>query len=91
MQYVGLKIDVEPEEVEISLVKGLHSESDTTVTPTVSISRITIDPCKDELHFPEEHETLSELQTMYPVNRRDLVCYLIIHLDIFSIPFRMHN
>ena len=83
MQYVGLKNEVNPEEVEMLLVKGLQSESDPTETTHV-------DPYKDELHFLEEDVTLSELQPMHKVNLRNLVCsaciplYIIDHVHIIN-------
>lgn len=47
------------------LVKEIHSKSDPTASPGVLVSTCrSIDPCKDELHILEDHETLAELQAM---------------------------
>lgn len=62
-QYVAMKTCVEADDVEMLLVKEIHSKPDPTASPGVSVSACrTIDPCRDELHILEDHETLAELQ-----------------------------
>ncbi|KAM7500773.1 hypothetical protein LguiA_025187 [Lonicera macranthoides] len=69
-QYVALQTAVQADEVEMLLVKEPHSKLNPTVSPPMPGI---IDPCKDEMHMLEEHETLLELQTMCNFNQRHLI------------------
>lgn len=78
IQYVALQTAVQADEVEMLLVKEPHSKLNPTVSPPMPGI---IDPCKDEMHMLEEHETLLELQTMCSFNQRHLVSfYSRVHL-----------
>jgi E3 ubiquitin-protein ligase RNF1/2 len=69
-QYVAVTSGVKADEVEMLLVKELDCKLIPSATQNVSAI---IDPCKDELHMLEEHETLMELQTMTNFNQRHLI------------------
>ncbi|KAK2970362.1 hypothetical protein RJ640_030067 [Escallonia rubra] len=73
-QYVALQTSVQADEVEMLLVKELHSHHDPSSSPSSYISGgCVIDPCKDELHILEEHETLVGLQAMCNFRRHYLL------------------
>ncbi|KAK3015889.1 hypothetical protein RJ639_005716 [Escallonia herrerae] len=73
-QYVALQTSVQADEVEMLLVKELHSNHDPSSSPSSYISGgCVIDPCKDELHILEEHETLVGLQSLCNFRRHYLL------------------
>ncbi|WCJ27071.1 E3 ubiquitin-protein ligase RING1 [Euphorbia peplus] len=63
-QYVALQTDLQPDEIEMCLVKELNSKPNLSASTNISISKASvIDPSKDKLQVLEEQETLSGLKT----------------------------
>ncbi|CAK9181840.1 unnamed protein product [Ilex paraguariensis] len=73
-QYVAIQTSMPADEVEMLLVKEFHSNLNPSTSSSVLISRCRImDPCKDELHALEEHETLVGLQARFNFSQRHVL------------------
>lgn len=87
-----MKTDVQADEVEMLLVKEIHSKPDPTASPGVSVSACrTIDPCRDELHILEDHETLAELQAMNNFSQAPLVSSLSLSHESIKLIMQEHK
>ncbi|KAK9267370.1 hypothetical protein L1049_009795 [Liquidambar formosana] len=73
-QYIALQTTLQPDEVEILVVKELHSKlnSPTSTSIPISVSSI-VDPCKDELQILEAQETLGRLKAICNPSRGHLL------------------
>ncbi|KAL7213033.1 hypothetical protein ACSBR2_015688 [Camellia fascicularis] len=73
-KYVAHQILLHPEELEMWIVKKLHSKLNSSSSTSVAISEPSfIDLSKDELQILEEHETLAGFQAICDFSRGHLV------------------
>ncbi|XP_028074793.1 putative E3 ubiquitin-protein ligase RING1a isoform X4 [Camellia sinensis] len=73
-KYVAHQILLHPEELEMWIVKKLHSKLNSSSSTSVAIAESSfIDLSKDELQILEEHETLAGFQVICDFSRGHLV------------------